>query len=240
MAILSVFAFLLLKLLAYTGWCALGYLVLAPERPRRAYRSLRLGAFRLATGFVLGWIYVGALGLGNTTGALPIANGGTGQATVAAARNAFGLGNTSGPVPLANGGTGATTAAGVLDVLKQTLLNYQYPIGIIVQLTVSTSPSTLWGYGTWVRIQDVFLLASGSTYALGETGGEANHTLTVDEMPSHQHNFLNSKIGGTGTTQWVWASGGGQNTGAITDTGGSAAHNNMPPYLAVYIWKRTA
>ena len=68
MAILSVFAFLLLKLLAYTGWCALGYLVLAPERPRRAYRSLRLGAFRLATGFVLGWIYVGALGLGMSGG----------------------------------------------------------------------------------------------------------------------------------------------------------------------------
>ena len=64
MAILPVFAFLLLKLLAYGGWCALGYVALAPERPSRAYRSMRLGAFRLATGFVLGWIYVGALGLG--------------------------------------------------------------------------------------------------------------------------------------------------------------------------------
>lgn len=64
MAILSVLAFLLLKLLAYAGWCALGYLALAPERERRGLRSLRLGAFRLATGFVLGWIYVGALGLG--------------------------------------------------------------------------------------------------------------------------------------------------------------------------------
>lgn len=52
-----------------------------------------------------------AMGLGNTTGALPIANGGTGATTVAAARNALGLGNTSGAVPVANGGTGATTAA---------------------------------------------------------------------------------------------------------------------------------
>ncbi|MBQ6480520.1 MAG: hypothetical protein IJI45_05335 [Anaerolineaceae bacterium] len=52
-----------------------------------------------------------ALGLGNTSGAVPIANGGTGQTTVAAARNALGLGNTSGAVPIANGGTGASNAA---------------------------------------------------------------------------------------------------------------------------------
>lgn len=59
----AVVAFLLLKLVAYAGWCALGYLVIAPERPARAWRSLRLGAFRLATGFVLGWVYAAALGL---------------------------------------------------------------------------------------------------------------------------------------------------------------------------------
>jgi hypothetical protein len=41
---------------------------------------------------------------------VPITKGGTGQTTVAAARNAFGLGNTSGAVPVANGGTGSTTA----------------------------------------------------------------------------------------------------------------------------------
>ncbi len=52
-----------------------------------------------------------AFGLGNTTGALPIANGGTGQTSVAAARNAFGLGNTTGALPIANGGTGQTSVA---------------------------------------------------------------------------------------------------------------------------------
>lgn len=52
-----------------------------------------------------------ALGLGNTSGALPIENGGTGQTTAALARNALGLGNTMGALPIANGGTGATTAA---------------------------------------------------------------------------------------------------------------------------------
>lgn len=50
-----------------------------------------------------------AMGLGNTTGALPVANGGTGQTTAAAARNALGLGNTTGALPIANGGTGATS-----------------------------------------------------------------------------------------------------------------------------------
>jgi hypothetical protein len=56
-----------------------------------------------------------AMGLGNTTGAVPIANGGTGATTAAAARDALGLGNTTGALPVANGGTGATTfTAGVL------------------------------------------------------------------------------------------------------------------------------
>jgi len=58
-----------------------------------------------------------AMGLGNTTAALPIANGGTGQTTAAAVRNALGLGNTTGALPIANGGTGATTAAGTVSNL---------------------------------------------------------------------------------------------------------------------------
>lgn len=52
-----------------------------------------------------------AMGLGNTTGALPAANGGTGQTSLQATRNAMGLGNTTGALPIANGGTGKTTAA---------------------------------------------------------------------------------------------------------------------------------
>lgn len=58
-----------------------------------------------------------AMGLGNTTGALPIANGGTGQTTAAGIRDALGLGNTTGALPIANGGTGQTTAAGIRNVL---------------------------------------------------------------------------------------------------------------------------
>lgn len=122
-----------------------------------------------------------------------------------------------------------------------------YPIGSIYMSVNGTSPSDLFG-GTWERIRDVFLLASGDAYAAGSTGGEATHTLTVDEMPNHQHqivdaegyqlNYNNSgETSGTGVgisryADWnnMWAAG----------IGGGQPHNNMPPYLAVYMWKRTA
>ena len=98
----------------------------------------------------------------------------------------------------------------------------------------STSPATLFG-GTWEQIQDTFLLSAGSTYTAGDTGGEATHTLTVDEIPSHNHSYSAS------TTNSNHSGGDGyhylaQNYGTTTgNTGGGLAHNNMPPYLVVYM-----
>lgn len=43
-----------------------------------------------------------------------------------------------------------------------------------------------WG-GQWEQVKDVFILAAGDTYKKGQTGGEATHVLTVDEMPAHKH-----------------------------------------------------
>lgn len=60
-------------------------------------------------------------------------------------------------------------------------------MGAIYLSAVSTDPGILFGFGTWQQIQDRFLLAAGSTYAAGTTGGEATHTLTVEEMPAHTH-----------------------------------------------------
>lgn len=68
------------------------------------------------------------------------------------------------------------------------ILEQIYPVGAIYISTSNTSPSTIFG-GTWEKIEDKFLLASGSTYANGATGGEATHTLTEGEMPKHAHNF---------------------------------------------------
>lgn len=99
--------------------------------------------------------------------------------------------------------------------------------------------------GTWEQIKDVFLLAAGDTYVAGTTGGEATHTLTVDEMPKHSHNLPVDKQYGEATTterdRINLTSGIVYNHGyASNETGANQPHNNMPPYLTVYIWRRTA
>lgn len=122
-----------------------------------------------------------------------------------------------------------------------------YPIGSIYVSVNSTNPGTLFG-GTWQRIEDTFLLASGSTYEAGTTGGEAEVTLTEAQMPSHTHRYdlsygsaaasanSNGKIAaGAQNNAWQYYS---SSHTSIKNTGGSQAHNNMPPYLAVYVWKR--
>lgn len=140
------------------------------------------------------------------------------------------------------------------------VLDNVYPIGSIYMNVNSTNPGTLFG-GTWEQIQGKFLLGMSSSYPAGSQGGEANHTLTTEEMPSHGHNpanqagyygfITNSKkaftVGDMGTQ-----SGSGRyypySTAAFDvsrntltgTTGGGNSHNNMPPYLSIYIWKRTA
>lgn len=131
-------------------------------------------------------------------------------------------------------------------------LQMVYPVGSIYITTVNTNPTTLFG-GTWVQIKDTFLLACGSTYSNGATGGEATHKLTVNEMPSHNHVIHgNTNIGSaSGSGYWHfptaiegWAYGSYkdlyENSSGTNSNGGNQAHNNMPPYLAVYVWKRTA
>lgn len=113
-----------------------------------------------------------------------------------------------------------------------------------IYISVSSSnPSNLWPGTTWVQIKDRFLLAAGDTYLGGNIGGEATHKLTVSEMPAHTHE---TKFGeyikyGLSTGNKGVAndnnSGGNSQTEA---TGSGLAHNNMPPYLVVYVWKRTA
>lgn len=121
------------------------------------------------------------------------------------------------------------------------LIDLIYPVGSIYMSANNVSPANLFG-GTWEQIKDRFLLACGSTYKAGATGGEATHRLTIDEMPSHNHTWgwRSSAASGNNT----WNSAGNDKTGSSSDiignTGGGQPHNNMPPYLAVYMWKRTA
>lgn len=140
------------------------------------------------------------------------------------------------------------------------VLDNVYPIGSIYMNVNSTNPGTLFG-GTWEQIQGKFLLGMSSSYPAGSQGGEASHTLTTAEMPSHGHNPANEsgyygfitnsqkafEVGDMGVQ-----SGSGRHypyasvafdisRNSLTGTtGGGTSHNNMPPYLSIYIWKRTA
>lgn len=128
---------------------------------------------------------------------------------------------------------------------KLSSLDDNHPVGSIYLSTQSTSPASLFG-GTWEQIKDRFLLAAGDTYSAGSTGGEAIHTLTISEMPSHKHDF-GSPLSGNPTSANQLAINWGDEAVRTQDyltetlpTGGNEAHNNMPPYLAVNIWMRVA
>lgn len=127
-----------------------------------------------------------------------------------------------------------------IDALFASVTN-PYPVGSIYMSINSTSPATLFG-GTWEQLKDRFLLAAGDTYSAGATGGEASHQLTVQEMPSHNHlcKRVGTSLGGSNTGLVVATQLFSSQDSTIQNTGGNVAHNNMPPYLAVYMWKRTA
>ena len=126
-----------------------------------------------------------------------------------------------------------------------------YPVGSIYITANATNPSVLFG-GTWEQLKGKFLVGVDSSdtdfETSGKTGGEKTHILKVDEMPSHNHFLYGSPYGSAD-----WVEGGVQrvkydvnqktasNTypiGPVLDTGGSKAHNNLPPYMTVYMWKR--
>lgn len=119
------------------------------------------------------------------------------------------------------------------------------------------SPAELFG-GTWQKVEGRFLLGASSGYAAGSTGGAATHTLLEKEMPIHKHLLFG---GDEGTTEFTYegyegamanhnANSNSSYTiaptkklswrGGSSSVGGSLPHNNMPPYLAVNIWKRVA
>lgn len=126
------------------------------------------------------------------------------------------------------------------------LLDKLWPVGSIYQSASSTSPASFLG-GTWERIKDRFLLAAGDTYAAGSTGGEAKHTLTISEMPNHAHRlWVEGKTYEAQGRTLVTSISANEHTVDVSQNmwmnnqGGSNSHNNMPPYLTAYIWRRIA
>lgn len=119
-------------------------------------------------------------------------------------------------------------------------------IGEIYITTSDENPSIKFG-GTLEQIKDTFLLASGDIYTAGSIGGESTHILTVDEMPSHTHTYKRHEFDRTDTDPETGEDVYGANNktlgarmGISESTGEGQAHNNMPPYLTVYVWERVA
>lgn len=124
-----------------------------------------------------------------------------------------------------------------------------FPIGSYYISSNSENPSKFFG-GKWEQLKDRFIIGASDKYKVNSLGGEEKHKLTIDEMPSHRHNSLDWEHRG----MYLWggndnsgdgpAAGYGFRTHAIdvftSWQGGNSAHNNIPPYKAAYIWRRTA
>lgn len=181
---------------------------------------------------------------------------------------------------------GDVTIDGNLTFTGSGLFDMIYPIGSIYMSVNSTSPATLFG-GTWTQIQNRFLLAAGSDYTAGNTGGSVTTTLTTNNLPAHNHGATSTYSGasfdvragsnptgkdenvndrqfikagentsvelGGSNTKWdnafSWSTNdaarnldrvsiNGTVTTTIGSTGSGTPINTMPPYLAVYMWKR--
>jgi microcystin-dependent protein len=121
-----------------------------------------------------------------------------------------------------------------------------YPVGSIYSnAAVATNPGTLLGFGTWTafgagRVM-VGLNADDEDFdTVEETGGAKTHTLTISEMPAHTHTYVedySTNAYGPNSTGIIKDGTRSKNTGS---TGGDTAHNNLQPYIVVYMWKRTA
>ena len=144
--------------------------------------------------------------------------------------------------------------------------DYVPPVGIILTMGVSTSPAELYPGTTWARIKDRFLWGASETHPLGETGGRATHTLTVNEMPAHTHSASLYEAGvhthtisildgssmnfGSSSYQNAYLSGSkkvttssaGAHTHTVTlsATGSGKAFNIMNPYAAKNVWRRVS
>lgn len=135
-----------------------------------------------------------------------------------------------------------------LNNMQIELMKLVFPIGSTYITQEETNPSTILNFGTWERVKGKVLVGldedDEAFNTIGKIGGEKTHTLTVDEMPAHNHSAYFCE--GTG----IYASfpkGNGSNpewegsTNTIANTGEGQAHNILQPYEVVgYMWKRTA
>jgi hypothetical protein len=154
---------------------------------------------------------------------------------------------TDGSTPsLSSGITAAEvrTLIGAAEAATTATLSSVYPVGSIYTSVAGTNPSTFFG-GQWNPYgQGKVMIGVDSTDTdfdtVGNTGGAKTHTLTTDEIPSHTHEFTafqttsgsNNRTGGGALSASA--------SGTTVATGGDQAHNNLQPYVVVYMWQRVA
>jgi hypothetical protein len=161
--------------------------------------------------------------------------------------------------PTASPGTNTTQVATTAFVTAG--LAAAYPVGAIFLSTVSTNPSTLLGFGTWVAYgTGRMLISQDATYPAGTTGGSATTTLITANLPSHSHTATVTDPGHfhsyaraantqpqSGSSTQCLVSNTTDNTSTATtgitvtnsSTGSGTAVTTISPYIAVYMWNRT-
>lgn len=138
-------------------------------------------------------------------------------------------------------GSGGMTSAQVVNLI--------YPVGSIYMSVTNTSPASLFG-GTWVQLKDRFLLGAGDTYSNGNTGGGASHTHTLGAGYTQVNAYGNSlRFKEKTVSSWTYngvrsfastSTGSGSQTYGWQLGGSTDSSSSLPPYLVVYMWKRTA
>ena len=149
-----------------------------------------------------------------------------------------------------------------VNAVKTTILQAIFPVGsIYTNVSNSTNPATTLGFGTWERVQGQFIVGASATIAAGSTGGEAKHS---HEYAVTYSTYFGAVVGSDSESINVYDYATGQNaqavmkgskdtvrnnslTGSASETridmqkttGRTSSESSLPPYLAVYMWKRT-
>lgn len=149
---------------------------------------------------------------------------------------------------LPENGEDGTTYLVKQNVTARLFVDIFYPVGTYYETSDSNfNPNIMWG-GTWVEDTDgrMLIAQNDATFnTIGKTGGEEKHTLTINEMPKHQHKMSLANYSSTDNVSGaVWSATASKkyaySQDMIEPVGDNQAHNNMPPYVVVKRWHRTA
>lgn len=130
------------------------------------------------------------------------------------------------------------------STIKKEILKIAFPVGSTYVTQSNTNPNSVLGFGIWERLKGKVCLGldedDGDLDTIGKTGGEKKHTLTINEMPSHNHGGINDANVADGPTDGTYGyKSNGSNNNYTGNTGGDQPHNNMQPYeVTGYMWIR--